>query len=63
MAARGEPGADLVADAGLDDRWLRADSRARQMLERLDVSRLILLIGPPFAPEPIRAAARFLRRD
>jgi alkanesulfonate monooxygenase SsuD/methylene tetrahydromethanopterin reductase-like flavin-dependent oxidoreductase (luciferase family) len=64
-AARGQDPATfmLTVFAGLDDRWLRADSRARQMLERLDVSRLILLIGPPFAPEPIRAAARFLRRD
>src|SRR6267143_5017056 len=34
--------------AGLDERMLRADSRARQSLERAGVERLILLISPPF---------------
>src|SRR5919204_1748678 len=33
--------------AGLDDRWLRADSRARQSLERVGIQRLILLASPP----------------
>jgi alkanesulfonate monooxygenase SsuD/methylene tetrahydromethanopterin reductase-like flavin-dependent oxidoreductase (luciferase family) len=34
--------------AGLEDRWLRGDSRARHMLDRAGVDRLILLAGPPF---------------
>ena len=46
--------------AGLDERWLRADSRARQSLERVGVDRLILLISPPFDPGEIRAAGRLL---
>jgi len=37
--------------AGLEERWLRGDSRARQMLERAAVDRLILLVGPPFEAE------------
>ena len=36
--------------AGMDDRWLKPDSRARLMLDRIGVERLILLIGPPFPP-------------
>src|SRR5919109_3635239 len=39
--------------AGLDERWLKADSRARQMLERIGVERLILLMAPPFDLEAI----------
>jgi alkanesulfonate monooxygenase SsuD/methylene tetrahydromethanopterin reductase-like flavin-dependent oxidoreductase (luciferase family) len=50
----------LTVFAGLDDRWLRADSRARQMLERAGVHRLILLQAPPFDPDEIRAAGRVL---
>ena len=42
--------------AGFEDRWLRADSRARQMLERLDVERVILLLSPPFDADGIRRA-------
>jgi alkanesulfonate monooxygenase SsuD/methylene tetrahydromethanopterin reductase-like flavin-dependent oxidoreductase (luciferase family) len=50
----------LTVFAGLDESWLRADSRARQMLERTGVDRLILLQGPPFDPNVIRAAGRLL---
>jgi len=50
----------LTVFAGLDDRWLRPDSRARQMLERAGVDRLILLQEPPFDPSEIRAAGRVL---
>ena len=50
----------LTVFAGLDERWLRADSRARQMLERAGVDRLILLQEPPFDPDEIRAAGRVL---
>ncbi len=46
--------------AGLDERWLRSDSRARQTLDRAGVERLILLVEPPFDPEEIRAAGRLL---
>lgn len=50
----------LTVFAGLDDRWLRADSRARQTLERTGVDRLILLQEPPFDPNEIRAAGSAL---
>src|SRR3989454_4536326 len=46
--------------AGLDERWLDADSRARQALDRLGVERLILLIGPPFDLDAIRQAGQRL---
>ena len=46
--------------AGLDERMLRADSRARQLLERTGVQRLILLVSPPFDADEIRAAGRLL---
>jgi len=46
--------------AGLNERLLRADSRARQSLERAGVQRLILLIGPPFDAGEIRQAGRWL---
>ncbi|HEY7648080.1 MAG TPA: LLM class flavin-dependent oxidoreductase [Methylomirabilota bacterium] len=46
--------------AGLDARWLRADSRARQSLERAGVHRLILLVAPPFDAGEIRQAGRLL---
>jgi alkanesulfonate monooxygenase SsuD/methylene tetrahydromethanopterin reductase-like flavin-dependent oxidoreductase (luciferase family) len=46
--------------AGLDERWLRADSRVRQSLERLGVHRLILLVPPPFDAAEIRHAGRLL---
>jgi alkanesulfonate monooxygenase SsuD/methylene tetrahydromethanopterin reductase-like flavin-dependent oxidoreductase (luciferase family) len=58
----GRTGADFILTvfAGLDDRWLRADSRGRQMLEQTGVDRLILLQEPPFDPGEIRAAGRLL---
>lgn len=46
--------------AGLEPSWLRADSRARQMLDRLGVERLILLVSPPFDADQIRQAGRLL---
>jgi alkanesulfonate monooxygenase SsuD/methylene tetrahydromethanopterin reductase-like flavin-dependent oxidoreductase (luciferase family) len=48
--------------AGLDARWLRPDSRARQSLERVGVDRLIMLVQPPFDPVEIREAGRLLAR-
>jgi alkanesulfonate monooxygenase SsuD/methylene tetrahydromethanopterin reductase-like flavin-dependent oxidoreductase (luciferase family) len=50
----------MTVFAGLEERWLTADSRARQMLERVGVDRLILLVSPPFDPGEIRAAGRRL---
>ena len=46
--------------AGLEERWLKADSRARQMVERAGVDRLILLVSPPFDPAEIRQAGRLI---
>jgi alkanesulfonate monooxygenase SsuD/methylene tetrahydromethanopterin reductase-like flavin-dependent oxidoreductase (luciferase family) len=46
--------------AGLDTPWLRADSRARQMLDRVGVDRLLLLVSPPFDAGEIREAGRIL---
>lgn len=48
--------------AGLDATWLRSDSRARQMLDRVGVDRLILLVSPPFDAAQIRQAGRMLER-
>jgi alkanesulfonate monooxygenase SsuD/methylene tetrahydromethanopterin reductase-like flavin-dependent oxidoreductase (luciferase family) len=50
----------LTVFAGLDERWLQPDSRARQVLGRLDVARLILLTEPPYDPDQIRQAGRRL---
>jgi alkanesulfonate monooxygenase SsuD/methylene tetrahydromethanopterin reductase-like flavin-dependent oxidoreductase (luciferase family) len=50
----------MTVFAGLEERWLRADSRARQMVEQVGVDRLILLVGPPFDPGQIRRAGRVL---
>src|SRR5207245_557873 len=50
----------LTVFAGLQDHWLRPESRARQTLERTGVDRLILLQEPPFDPDEIRAAGRVL---
>ena len=50
----------LTAFAGLEERWLRGDSRARPMLERAGVDRLILLAGPPYEPAEIRRLGRWL---
>ena len=44
--------------AGLEERWLQTDSRARQSLERVGVDRLILLVGPPFAIDAIHRSGR-----
>jgi len=50
----------MTVFAGLEERWLRADSRARQMIERAGVDRLILLVSPPFDAGEIRQAGRLL---
>jgi alkanesulfonate monooxygenase SsuD/methylene tetrahydromethanopterin reductase-like flavin-dependent oxidoreductase (luciferase family) len=50
----------MTVFAGLEKRWLEADSRARQMLERVGVERLILLVSPPFDAGEIRSAGRLL---
>jgi alkanesulfonate monooxygenase SsuD/methylene tetrahydromethanopterin reductase-like flavin-dependent oxidoreductase (luciferase family) len=61
-AAAGRDPASLIVTvfAGMDERWLRADSRARQSLDRVGVDRLILLVSPPFDPGQIRAAGTLL---
>jgi len=59
-SGRNTAGFILTVFAGVDDRWLRADSRARQTLEGTGVDRLILLQEPPFDPNEIRAAGRLL---
>jgi alkanesulfonate monooxygenase SsuD/methylene tetrahydromethanopterin reductase-like flavin-dependent oxidoreductase (luciferase family) len=51
----------MTAFAGLEERWLCADSRGRQLVERVGVDRLILLVSPPFDVGEIRAAGRLLR--
>ena len=60
-AAKRDP-ARFVATvfAGLDERWFRPDSQARQRLEQLGVDRLILLVSPPFDAGEIRGAGRLL---
>ena len=50
----------LTVFAGLDERWLKSDSRVRPMLEGIGVTRLILLIEPPFDVDEIRAAGALL---
>ena len=65
--ARGEAGRDadpfiVSVFAGLEAPWLRADSRARQMLDRVGIDRLILLVSPPFDAGEIRDAGRMLER-
>jgi alkanesulfonate monooxygenase SsuD/methylene tetrahydromethanopterin reductase-like flavin-dependent oxidoreductase (luciferase family) len=61
-AASGRPASRFAVTvfAGLEERWLRADSRARQLVQRLGVDRLILLVGPPFDTGEIRALGRLL---
>ena len=59
-AGRDASGFVVTVFAGLDERMLRADSRARQLLERAGVQRLILLISPPFDAGEIRTAGRLL---
>jgi alkanesulfonate monooxygenase SsuD/methylene tetrahydromethanopterin reductase-like flavin-dependent oxidoreductase (luciferase family) len=50
----------LTVFAGLDERWLAPDSRARQSLERVGVERLILLVAPPFDAQEIKDCGRLL---
>ena len=50
----------LTVFAGLDERWLKSDSRVRPMLGGIGVTRLILLIEPPFDVDEIRAAGALL---
>jgi len=50
----------VTAFAGLDAPWLRGDSRARHMIERVGIDRLILLVSPPFDIGEIRQAGRLL---
>jgi alkanesulfonate monooxygenase SsuD/methylene tetrahydromethanopterin reductase-like flavin-dependent oxidoreductase (luciferase family) len=57
---RAAAGFAVTVFAGLEERWLRADSRARQMLARVGVDRLILLMAPPFDTAAIRQAGRAL---
>jgi alkanesulfonate monooxygenase SsuD/methylene tetrahydromethanopterin reductase-like flavin-dependent oxidoreductase (luciferase family) len=47
--------------AGMDERWVRPDSRARASLDDLRVDRVILLLSPPFDLERIREAGRSVR--
>ena len=59
-AGRDASGFIVTVFAGLDERWLRPDSRGRQALASVGVERLILLIEPPFDPGEIRGAGRLL---
>jgi alkanesulfonate monooxygenase SsuD/methylene tetrahydromethanopterin reductase-like flavin-dependent oxidoreductase (luciferase family) len=63
-AASGRDPAKFIVSvfAGLDERWLSPDSRARQRLEQLGVERLILLDGPLFDLAAIRRVGPALRR-
>jgi alkanesulfonate monooxygenase SsuD/methylene tetrahydromethanopterin reductase-like flavin-dependent oxidoreductase (luciferase family) len=61
-AARGRAASRFIVTvfAGLEESWLRPDSRARQRVEQAGVERLILLVAPPFDAAEIRAAGRLL---
>jgi alkanesulfonate monooxygenase SsuD/methylene tetrahydromethanopterin reductase-like flavin-dependent oxidoreductase (luciferase family) len=50
----------ITVFAGMDKRWLEPDARARQMLARVGVDRLILLVAPPFDATVIRQSGRSL---
>jgi alkanesulfonate monooxygenase SsuD/methylene tetrahydromethanopterin reductase-like flavin-dependent oxidoreductase (luciferase family) len=50
----------LTVFSGLSDRWLRPDSPDRAALAQLGVSRVILLVEPPYDLRAIRAAGRAL---
>jgi alkanesulfonate monooxygenase SsuD/methylene tetrahydromethanopterin reductase-like flavin-dependent oxidoreductase (luciferase family) len=52
----------MTVFAGLDERWLGADSRGRQRLEQIGVERLILLVGPPYDLGAIRSVGGMLKR-
>jgi alkanesulfonate monooxygenase SsuD/methylene tetrahydromethanopterin reductase-like flavin-dependent oxidoreductase (luciferase family) len=62
-AGRDPAGFVMTVFAGLEKRWLEPDSRARQMLERAGVERLILLVSPPYDVAEIRAAGAHLTED
>jgi len=47
--------------AGFDPRWLRDGAPARERLEQLGVTRLILLCSPPYDTTAITEAARTMR--
>ncbi len=53
----------VTAFAGLDQRWLDQGGAERQRLRRLGVDRLILVVDPPYDPDEIRAAGRFMARS
>jgi alkanesulfonate monooxygenase SsuD/methylene tetrahydromethanopterin reductase-like flavin-dependent oxidoreductase (luciferase family) len=58
-----DPGHFIVTVfAGLEERWVRPDTRAREMLERVGVDRLILLASPPYDPQEIATLGRLLPR-
>ncbi|MGH7391143.1 MAG: LLM class flavin-dependent oxidoreductase [Candidatus Rokuibacteriota bacterium] len=59
-AGRGASKFLVTVFAGMEERWLRPDARARQTLDRVGVDRLILLVSPPFDAEQIRRAGRTL---
>ena len=61
-AASGRDAARFIVTvfAGLEERWLRPDSRARQVVERVGVDRLILLMGPPFDTAAIHRLGRLI---
>ena len=59
-SGRDASGFVVTVFAGMEERWLRADSQARQSLERAGVHRLILLVPPPFDAREIRQAGRLL---
>jgi alkanesulfonate monooxygenase SsuD/methylene tetrahydromethanopterin reductase-like flavin-dependent oxidoreductase (luciferase family) len=48
--------------AGLEERWMRADSQGRRLLGRVGVDRLILLAAPPFDLVRIRQLGGLLGR-
>jgi alkanesulfonate monooxygenase SsuD/methylene tetrahydromethanopterin reductase-like flavin-dependent oxidoreductase (luciferase family) len=50
----------MTVFAGLEERWLRPDSRGHQMLDGIGVDRLILLAGPPYEVGEIRRLGRLL---
>ena len=53
----------LTVFAGMNERWLRRDSRERAALDRLGIERLILLLRPPFDVQVIREAGRLNAGD